>query len=163
MLLSPTMQLSPSQFLLSPGTVTSSLMQHTAASGSVSVSDGGGSKNIGAVAAAALEGSAPFAKLDRLVPQPTARELAAQQRQVAAAAAAAAARVASGAPTSPSPTRKPKKAGATHDKIATQLFASGSGSPGSKNAAGAAGNDAASACADAILMLSPARQKKATA
>ena len=40
---------------------------------------------------------------------------------------------------------------------------SNGGSPGSKNAAGAAGNDAASACADAILMLSPARQKKATA
>ena len=68
------------------------------------------------------------------------------------------------APVSPSPTRKPKKAGVTHDKIATQLFASGSGtSPGNSNATGSVANEAASACADAILMLSPARQKKATA
>ena len=103
MLLSPTMQLSPSQFLLSPGTVTSSLMQHTAANGS----DGGGSKNIGVVAAAALEGSAPFAKLDRLVPQPTARELAAQQRQVAASAAAA--RMASVAPDRHRPRGSPRR------------------------------------------------------
>ena len=72
--------------------------------------------------------------------------------------------MASVAPDSPSPTRKPKKVGVTHDKIATQLFASGSGtSPGNSNATGSVANEAASACADAILMLSPARQKRATA
>ena len=131
-LLSPTMAFSPSQFLLSPGGPTF---------------DTAGAAAPPALPITTRPAAASSSHMEPppvRMPQPTQRELAAQQRQMNAAAQAAARPTAA----APSPGRHVKQA---HGQIATQLFAQG-----------AAENHDADAVS-AIMLLSPSRKNLAFA
>jgi hypothetical protein len=130
-LLSPTMAFSPSQFLLSPGPTF----------------DTAGAAAPPALPITTRPAAASSSHMEPppvRMPQPTQRELAAQQRQMNAAAQAAARPTAA----APSPGRHVKQA---HGQIATQLFAQA-----------AAENHDADAVS-AIMLLSPSRKNLAFA